>query len=198
MTIMKNKIFALFISVFILSVGVNAQTKDAKAVTTAVESLRKALIDGNTTELENLASEKLSYGHSGGAVEGKAEFVEKIASGKSDFVTIELSEQTISVSGKTAVVRHTLNGTTNDGGKPATIKLKILLVWQKENGMYDIVGVITLLLVIWAIIGILQSGAEPVTKLIWVLIVLVLPLVGFVLWFLIGPGAKTLPGRRRI
>ena len=64
--------------------------------------------------------------------------------------------------------------------------------------MYDIVGIITLLLVIWAIIGILQSGAEPVTKLIWVLIVLALPLVGFVLWFLIGPGAKTLPGRRRI
>jgi len=64
--------------------------------------------------------------------------------------------------------------------------------------MYDIVGVITLLLVIWAIIGILQSGAEPVVKLIWVLIVLALPLVGFVLWFLIGPGSKSLPGRRRI
>jgi len=64
--------------------------------------------------------------------------------------------------------------------------------------MYDIVGLITLLLVIWAIVGILQSGAEPVTKLIWVLIVLALPLVGFVLWFLIGPGSKSLPGRRRI
>ena len=64
--------------------------------------------------------------------------------------------------------------------------------------MYDIVGPITLLLVIWAIVGILQSGAEPVTKLIWVLIVLALPLVGFVLWFLIGPGSKSLPGRRRI
>jgi len=64
--------------------------------------------------------------------------------------------------------------------------------------MYDIVGVITLLLVIWAIVGILQSGAEPVIKLLWVLVVLALPLVGFVLWFLIGPGAKSLPGRRRI
>jgi hypothetical protein len=61
----------------------------------------------------------------------------------------------------------------------------------------DIIGLITLLLVIWAIVGTLQSSAEPVTKLIWVLIVLVLPIVGFVLWFLIGPGAKTLPGRGR-
>jgi len=63
---------------------------------------------------------------------------------------------------------------------------------------YDILGIVTLLLVIWALVGILQSGAEPVTKLIWVLIVLVLPLVGFVLWLLIGPGAKTIPGSRRI
>jgi hypothetical protein len=91
---MINKIFALFTTIFVLSIAANAQTKDEKAVAAAVESLRKAMIDGNKTELENLAAEKLSYGHSGGAVEGKAEFVEKIASGKSDFVTIELSEQT--------------------------------------------------------------------------------------------------------
>jgi hypothetical protein len=62
----------------------------------------------------------------------------------------------------------------------------------------DIIGIIGLLLAIWAIVGTLQSGADSVTKLIWVLIALVLPIVGFVLWFLIGPGAKTLPGRRRI
>ena len=63
---------------------------------------------------------------------------------------------------------------------------------------HDLIALIGLLLVIWAIVGIMQSGADSVTKLIWVLIVLILPLVGFVLWFLIGPGAKTLPGRRRI
>jgi hypothetical protein len=62
----------------------------------------------------------------------------------------------------------------------------------------DLIGIIGLLLAIWAIVGTLQSSADSVTKLIWVLIVLVLPIVGFVLWFLIGPGAKRLPGRRRI
>jgi hypothetical protein len=62
----------------------------------------------------------------------------------------------------------------------------------------DLIGLIALLLAIWAIVGTLQSSAEPVTKLIWVLIVLILPIIGFVLWYLIGPGAKNLPGRRRI
>jgi hypothetical protein len=61
---------------------------------------------------------------------------------------------------------------------------------------YDLVGFITLLLVIWALIGILQSGAPPVEKLIWVLIILIIPLVGFLLWYLMGPGSKAFPLRR--
>ncbi len=62
--------------------------------------------------------------------------------------------------------------------------------------VYDIVGIITLLLVIWALIGILQSGAPPLEKLIWVIIILVIPLVGFLLWYLMGPGSKAFPLRR--
>ena len=62
--------------------------------------------------------------------------------------------------------------------------------------IYDIVGIITILLVIWALIGILQSSASPIEKLIWVIIILVLPLIGFVLWYLIGPGSKAFPLRR--
>ena len=62
--------------------------------------------------------------------------------------------------------------------------------------LYDLVGLIELLLVIWALVAILQSAASPVEKLIWVIIILVLPLVGFILWYLIGPGSKAFPLRR--
>jgi hypothetical protein len=62
--------------------------------------------------------------------------------------------------------------------------------------LYDLIGLIELLLVIWALIAILQSGAPPVEKLIWVIVILVLPLVGFILWYLIGPGSKAFPLRR--
>ncbi|MCW3087417.1 MAG: nuclear transport factor 2 family protein [Sediminibacterium sp.] len=117
-----------------------AQSKDQRAVATAVEKLRKAMIDGDRTALENIAADSLSYGHSGGKVESKTEFVENIASGKSDFVTIDLSDQTITVTYKVAVVRHTLNGTTNDGGKPATVKLKVLLVWEKNGGEWKLLA----------------------------------------------------------
>lgn len=117
-----------------------AQSKQEKQVAAAVEHLRKAMVDGNRAELESSVSNKLSYGHSGGHVEGKTEFVEKIVTGKSDFVTIDLTEQTISVSGKVAVVRHILTAKTNDNGKPGEVQLKILTVWQKKKGSWKLLA----------------------------------------------------------
>jgi ketosteroid isomerase-like protein len=121
---------------FCFTFSINAQSKDSIAVAAAVEQLRLAMISGNQDDLNAITSDQLSYGHSGGHVEGKKEFADKIVSGKSDFVTIELSEQSIMVVGKTAIVRHSLNATTNDNGKPGTVKLKIMLVFQKEKGKW--------------------------------------------------------------
>ena len=114
----------------------NAQSAKETAVAKVVERLRKAMIDGNKTELENLVSDQLSYGHSGGHIDEKKEFVDKLTTGKSDFVTMDLIEQTISISGKTAIVRHKLNATTNDGGKPGEVHLLVMLVWQKHGGKW--------------------------------------------------------------
>jgi ketosteroid isomerase-like protein len=123
-----------------LAIGANAQSKDETGVADAVEKLRKAMIDGDKAALENAVSDQLSYGHSGGHVEGKAEFVEKIVTGKSDFVTIYLVEQTISISGKTAVVRHKLNATTNDNGKPGEVHLLVLLIFQKDHKQWKLLA----------------------------------------------------------
>lgn len=124
----------------IVSFSSVAQSKDHKMVSEAVEKLRKAMIDGDRAGLESIAADSLSYGHSSGKVESKTEFVENIASGKSDFVTIDLSEQTISISHNIAVVRHVLNAATSDGGKSATVKLKVLLVWEKQKGEWKLLA----------------------------------------------------------
>lgn len=55
------------------------------------------------------------------------------------------------------------------------------------NGYGGILGIIVLILDIYAIIRIVQSGAEPVWKAIWIVIVLLLPVLGLVLWYLFGP-----------
>lgn len=118
-----------------------AQNKDEKAVATQVESLRKAMIDADKKALENLTDEHLSYAHSGGQIQNKVEFVEGIISGHSDFVTIELTNQTIYVTGTTGIVTHDLTADTNDSGKPGNVKLHVLLVWVKEsNGQWKLLA----------------------------------------------------------
>ncbi len=117
-----------------------AQKKKQQEVESAVEKLRRAMLDGDSSALAAIVSDELSYGHSSGHVEGKAEFVKKIASGQSDFVTIDLVNQTINVSDKTAIVRHNLAAKTNDNGKAGEVHLHILLVWQKQHGDWKLVA----------------------------------------------------------
>jgi len=49
------------------------------------------------------------------------------------------------------------------------------------------IGFLVFLLDIWAIIKIASSSASTTKKFIWIAVVLLLPIVGFVAWFLIGP-----------
>jgi hypothetical protein len=127
-----KKLLLLF-AIFNASHVCFAQSADEKQVAEAVETLRKAMIDPDKKLLESIVFDQLSYGHSSGKVENKAEFVEALVSNKSDFHTIELSNQTIQIIGKTAVVRHNLNATTSNSGVPGTAKIAILLVFQKSG-----------------------------------------------------------------
>ena len=117
-----------------------AQTKDEQGLVKAVEKLKNAMVSGERNALQEVAASDLSYGHSGGKIEDKATFVESIASGKSDFVTIDLKNQTVKITGKTAIVRHELHATTNDGGKAGEVHLGIMLVWQKEGKEWKLLG----------------------------------------------------------
>ncbi|MGV8920903.1 MAG: PLDc N-terminal domain-containing protein [Pseudomonas sp.] len=52
------------------------------------------------------------------------------------------------------------------------------------NGL---IGLIILALDIWAIINVLKSGAEVGMKIIWTLLILLLPVLGLVIWAIAGP-----------
>ena len=134
------KRITLFLLLFTLTMSLKAQTAAETKVLAAVEKMRLALISGERSALEDIAANDLSYGHSSGKLQDKAAFVEAIANGSSDFVSIEYKNQTVKVTGKTALVRHELHAKTNDGGKPGEVHLGILLVWQKEGRDWKLLG----------------------------------------------------------
>ncbi len=107
----------------------NAQNTD---VTSAAEQLRVQMVDPTTDGLNALVLDDLSYGHSSGRLDTKESFIGDLMKGASDFVTLNITDQTVKVTGDTAVIRHTLSATTNDSGKPGQVALKVLQVWQKQ------------------------------------------------------------------
>ncbi|WP_262151077.1 nuclear transport factor 2 family protein [Chryseobacterium foetidum] len=126
----KKFIFAVS---FLMVIAVSAQkSNDVKSVTDAAEKLRLAMISGEKSALETLIVPELTYGHSGGHIDDAKEFVEKLVSKKSDFLTIDISNQNIQIVGNTAIVRHHFYATTADLGKAqGDVTLDILLVWTK-------------------------------------------------------------------
>ena len=55
-------------------------------------------------------------------------------------------------------------------------------------GELGFLGLIHLALVIYALIQIWGSSSGGGSKIFWTLIVAVFPLVGLIIWFLVGPG----------
>ena len=107
---------------------------DEMKVTEAVSMLRQAMIDADKTVLEKIIHEDLSYGHSSGTIETKAMFIESLVSNNSDFKTMDLTEQTVKIAGKNAIVRHKLFAETVNKGVAGTVKLYVLLIFVKVKG----------------------------------------------------------------
>ncbi len=59
--------------------------------------------------------------------------------------------------------------------------------------MEYILGIVILVLDIWAIFSVAVSGASALAKMLWIIGILVFPAVGFMVWYLAGPKGKAAP-----
>jgi hypothetical protein len=50
-----------------------------------------------------------------------------------------------------------------------------------------IFGLLILIADIWAIVSVVQSGASTGNKVLWIVLILLLPVLGLILWLLLGP-----------
>lgn len=53
-----------------------------------------------------------------------------------------------------------------------------------------ILGLLVLILDIVAIVKVLQSGVSVLAKILWTLLILVLPVIGLIIWVLAGPRGR--------
>ena len=128
-----------------------AQDKDSKdkdkdketiaAVANAVIELTKAMLGPDKAKLESLIADQLSYGHSTGLVQDKAAFIDMLVSKKTVYKSIELTKQTVAISGNDAIVRHSWMSESGSGdGNWSVSKLGILQVWQKQGSNWKLLA----------------------------------------------------------
>lgn len=51
-------------------------------------------------------------------------------------------------------------------------------------------GLVLLILDVWAIVSVIQSASDTPKKVGWIVLILVLPLLGFIIWAFVGPRAR--------
>jgi hypothetical protein len=56
--------------------------------------------------------------------------------------------------------------------------------------MFSIISLVILVLDVIALVSLLQSGADTANKILWALLIILLPVLGMILYFLMGPGRK--------
>ena len=113
---------------------------DNAALTKAVEAFYTAIKNKDAAGFEPLLMTSLTYGHSSGRMEDKAQFIANVLDPKTQWQAIYAAKQTLMVSGDTAISRHAMAGENTRDGKPGTSDMPVMMVWQKHGGGWKLLA----------------------------------------------------------
>jgi ketosteroid isomerase-like protein len=135
----KAKMLIGFLCLFSGYVAATPVAAD-KDVAQAVDHLTQAMLHKDIPELNALTAENLTYGHSSGKIQDKKAFIADIETGKSAFKTLEMQNQSITVSGDVALVRHHFSAQALKGTEVVPTEIENIQIWQKQDGKWLLVG----------------------------------------------------------
>ena len=126
---MKKLLTILF---FFTVAFANAQTDEAKLISTLKE-FHQALINKNTVSINQQTDKALSYGHSNGWVETKAEVIKDLETGYISYQSFKEDSITVAINGNMANVRFVADITATMKATTSNFHLKVLEVWVKKG-----------------------------------------------------------------
>jgi hypothetical protein len=130
---MKKLIAVLLSGVFLSAVGISAAAndpKEEKQVAATMETMAKATVNKDLATLDKVYHEDLTYGHSTGAVQTKAEIL-KAVSGPAKVQSLAFRDTTIRIYGSVALFKGITEQTTASGDKVNEVHWNILWVLVK-------------------------------------------------------------------
>ncbi len=100
----------------------------------------KAMIEVDTTSLDTILSDDLTYTHTSGWTQSKAELMVSLTSGQLNYQSAITSEVVVRVYGKTAVVTGKSHMKVESGGQEYDLLIRFIDVYVKSNGDWQMVA----------------------------------------------------------
>ena len=132
----------IFFSCLLTTTVVKGQSVDETQLWSKVELLNKGIFeDKDSLTLFTLVRDDVSYGHSGGNIENKNEFIQHAIHNSTVYKEVNTKRISLHITGNTAIVRHQLNAVQTDkDGKITPLHLSVLQVWLKEKKAWKLLG----------------------------------------------------------
>ena len=113
---------------------------DAQAVLSAEDRRYRAMQDADLTTLDELCADELSYAHSSGTRDTKAEYFGKIGSGYYVYRRVAHPVERVEVLGDTAIVVGRMTADIEVQGVAKTIDNLALAVWARQSGAWRLLA----------------------------------------------------------
>ena len=109
------------------------QSSHQTEVMMKMASLRNALLNKDSAGLSNLLADDVSYGHSNGMIQTKAELIRDVVSGVQDYRSIDPSDMNVRIFGNSGIVNLKAKVKLLSAGTPMDLNLAMVLVWIKKE-----------------------------------------------------------------
>jgi len=121
--------------------GESAADADTKRKVRNLEKKRiRAMIDGDRLFLNHILADDLTYSHSTGIVQTKSDFIESVAGGDIDYLSIGPAGTDIRIYNDTAVVTGTAAFEVKAGGEHHAVSLRYTCVYVEREGVWQVVA----------------------------------------------------------
>jgi len=110
-----------------------------QAVLAAEKEWARAIAASDSAALEHVLADDLTYGHGSGRTDTKATYIDRIKSGAQKYVSVVYDDGTkVRLYGNTAVVNCVARISSITDGKPNSMHLRMLHVFVKKNGIWQL------------------------------------------------------------
>ena len=130
------KKFFLIISVSFIAIDLFAQQTPEEKLIVTLKEFHQALINKNTISINQQTDKALSYGHSNGWVQTKADVIKDLETGYISYGAIKEDSITVAINGNMANVRFLADITATMNGTITNFKLRVLEVWVKKSSRW--------------------------------------------------------------